>query len=92
MIVEGCVKHWPAMHWSRDTLVKRFGAVPFAAGATDFPLQLWYDYAQSNTDDVAGACQMYFEMLSVVYFLGAGIFWMECVYYCYIRSSWNDEI
>ena len=54
VIVEGCVKHWPAMHWSRDTLVSRFGAVPFAAGAADFPLELWYDYAQSNTDDVAG--------------------------------------
>lgn len=52
VIVEGCVKHWPAMHWSRDTLVSRFGAVPFAAGAADFPLELWYDYAQSNTDDV----------------------------------------
>ena len=54
VIVEGCVKHWPAMHWSRDTLLSRFGAVPFAAGAADFPLELWYDYAQSNTDDVAG--------------------------------------
>ena len=54
MIVEGCVKHWPAMRWSRETLLRRFGALPFAAGAADFPLELWYDYAQSNTDDVAG--------------------------------------
>lgn len=52
VIVEGCVKHWPAMRWSRETLLRRFGALPFAAGAADFPLELWYDYAQSNTDDV----------------------------------------
>lgn len=48
------MKHWPAMsRWSRESLVQRFGDVPFAAGAADFPLELFYAYAQNNTDDVA---------------------------------------
>eukprot|EP00438_Fugacium_kawagutii_P023497 Skav201506 [mRNA] locus=scaffold1154:297384:301058:+ [translate_table: standard] len=51
---EGCVKHWPALsRWSRETLVQRYGDVPFAAGAADFPLETFYAYAENNTDDVA---------------------------------------
>jgi len=53
VIVEGCVKHWPAMtKWSENSLLQRFGDIPFAAGSADFPLKLFYAYASSNTDDV----------------------------------------
>ena len=53
VIVEGCVKHWPAMtKWSQNSLLQRFGDIPFAAGSADFPLKLFYAYASSNTDDV----------------------------------------
>ena len=87
VIVEGCVKHWPAMHWSRDTLVSRFGAVPFAAGAADFPLELWYDYAQSNTDDVAGLQNTCAGVGCIT--LG-GWKWVECVdYYIIWLVVWN---
>ncbi|CAK9002476.1 unnamed protein product [Durusdinium trenchii] len=53
VIVSGCVKHWPALsRWSEESLVRRFGEIPFAAGPVDFPLKLFYSYAHQNMDDV----------------------------------------
>ena len=53
VIIEGCVKHWPAMsRWSEASLLQRYGHVPFAAGPIDFPLKLFYAYARQNMDDV----------------------------------------
>ncbi|CAJ1371621.1 unnamed protein product [Effrenium voratum] len=53
VLIEGCVKTWPAMgRWHREALLQRFGDVPFAAGAADFPLRCFYEYAESNMDDV----------------------------------------
>merc|ERR1712107_377116 len=38
--------------WSKETLLERFGDVPFECGPCELPLKVFYAYAQANIDDV----------------------------------------
>lgn len=53
VILEGCAQEWPAMQkWSKETLLERFGDVPFECGPCELPLKVFYAYAEANIDDV----------------------------------------
>lgn len=52
VILEGAVRQWKAMAWCEKLLKESFSDVKFACGAVDLTLEMFYDYAKSNMDDV----------------------------------------
>jgi len=51
VILEGCALAWPAMHWSKESLLQQVGSVKFECGPCELPLSEFYAYADRNLDD-----------------------------------------